>query len=300
MKLINRYTRREYAEDEVYTFSVVLCDNEIDRDFEQFSPETLEKLCEMFVGKTGISDHDAKASNQIARIYDCNVEYPQNEYNSVGQQLVRLRAMAYIPKDGNEEFIRSIDSGIKKEVSVGCSVSKRYCSVCGCDLTVDSCSHIKGKKYNTELCYHILKEPTDAYEWSFVAVPAQRGAGVTKSFNKGRSLSMEEVMKSLSSGGPVCLTSEEAALLTQKLKSLEKEALLGKKYKEELIKKAVKASSFDEKLAGIILDTAPALSTNQLEKLYDYLCEKSDTGSPVVQLGKSKGKKQLSNKQYSI
>ncbi len=284
----------------MYTFSVVLCDNDIDRDFEQFSPEALEKLCELFVGKTGISDHDAKASNQIARIYDCRIEYPQNEYNSVGQPLVRLKATAYIPKDGNEEFIRSIDSGIKKEVSVGCSVSKRYCSVCGCDLTVDSCSHIKGKRYNTELCYHILKEPTDAYVWSFVAVPAQRGAGVIKSFDKGSRLSMEEVMKSLSSGGPVCLTSEEAALLTQKISSLEKEALLGKKYKEELIKKAVKASAFDEKLAGIILDAAPALSTTQLEKLHEYLSEKSDMCAPVVQLGKAKGKKQLNNKEYSI
>ena len=111
---------------------------------------------------------------------------------------------------------------------------------------------------------------------------------------------MEEVMKSLSSGGPVCLTSEEAALLTKKITNLEEEALLGKKYKEELIKKAVKASSFDEKLAGITIDSAPALSTTQLEKLYEYLSEKSDMGAPVVQLGKSKGKKQFNNKEYSI
>ncbi|MGN1081060.1 MAG: hypothetical protein ACI4QV_03110, partial [Acutalibacteraceae bacterium] len=38
-----------------------------------------------------------------------------------------------------------------------------------------------GKKV---LCYHTLKDPADAYEWSFVAVPAQRKAGVTKSFDE--------------------------------------------------------------------------------------------------------------------
>ena len=37
MKLINEYSRRTLTKDEVYTFSVVLCDNDIDRDFESCS-----------------------------------------------------------------------------------------------------------------------------------------------------------------------------------------------------------------------------------------------------------------------
>ena len=32
------------------------------------------------------------------------------------------------------------------------------------------------------LCHTILSDITDAYEWSFVAVPAQRNAGVTKQY----------------------------------------------------------------------------------------------------------------------
>ena len=31
-------------------------------------------------------------------------------------------------------------------------------------------------------CHVVLSDVTDAYEWSFVAVPAQREAGVTKQF----------------------------------------------------------------------------------------------------------------------
>ena len=37
MNLINEYSRRTLTKDEVYTFSVVLCDNDIDRDFERFT-----------------------------------------------------------------------------------------------------------------------------------------------------------------------------------------------------------------------------------------------------------------------
>ena len=44
------------------------------------------------------------------------------------------------------------------------------------------CDHEKGGEYGGKLCYHILDEPLDAYEWSFVAVPAQVNAGVTKRF----------------------------------------------------------------------------------------------------------------------
>ena len=43
MEKINLYTRRAYKPEEVYTFSVVLCDNEVDRDGECFTKETLEE-----------------------------------------------------------------------------------------------------------------------------------------------------------------------------------------------------------------------------------------------------------------
>lgn len=36
------------------------------------------------------------------------------------------------------------------------------------------CTHIKGAEYGGKLCCYILDEPFDAYEWSFVAVPAQK------------------------------------------------------------------------------------------------------------------------------
>lgn len=63
---------------------------------------------------------------------------------------------------------------------MGCSVARRVCSVCG--ASEGTCSHVKGQTYGEQLCFLELQDPTDAYEWSFVAVPAQRNAGVVKRF----------------------------------------------------------------------------------------------------------------------
>ena len=51
LQAINRYAKAELTEDQVYTFSVRLCDNEVDRDGERFPRATLEELAELFVGK---------------------------------------------------------------------------------------------------------------------------------------------------------------------------------------------------------------------------------------------------------
>ena len=56
MAKINGFSRRELSESEVYVFPVVLCDNEVDRDFERFSNEALKELAKLFIGKTGIFD----------------------------------------------------------------------------------------------------------------------------------------------------------------------------------------------------------------------------------------------------
>jgi hypothetical protein len=90
-----------------------------------------------------------------------------------------------VKTSANEDFIKEIDGGIKKEVSVSCSVNTHRCSICDRDRLKEACPHKKGKEYDSQLCYTILDGATDAYEWSFVAVPAQVNAGVTKQFNQG-------------------------------------------------------------------------------------------------------------------
>ena len=182
LEKINQFTRRQLSADEVYIFSVILCDNDIDRDGERFSDKALDDLSRLFVGKTGIFDHEAKSANQTARIFDTEIITDSSKITATGEAYRFLKAYAYMLRtDENRSLIAEIDGGIKKEVSISCSAAKKICSVCGCDRSRIPCVHSKGKSYGGKLCFIVLDNITDAYEWSFVAVPAQVNAGVTKS-----------------------------------------------------------------------------------------------------------------------
>lgn len=189
---INRFSVKELSPEEVYCFSVAMCDNDIDRDLERFTNKTLEDLAPLFVGKTVISDHAWKSGNQIGRIYDAYVKQT-DEKNQAGEPLRQLVGKVYmLNSEDNKPVIDAIEAGILKEVSVGVSVKERTCSLCGEDMRFDwsawtmQCKnkHILGETYPEKgLCFINLDEPKDAYELSFVAVPAQRKAGVTKAAN---------------------------------------------------------------------------------------------------------------------
>ena len=182
---INTFTRRPLREEEIYAFPLTLCDNDIDRDGERFSDEALLTMSKLFIGKTGIFDHNPTGDNQTARIFDAEVVVSPEKHTKDGRVYRYLRAEAYMVRtDRNADLITEIDAGIKKEVSVSCSANKRICSVCGADINKEPCEHHKGHLYiGSGECHVILDDITDAYEWSFVAVPAQINAGVTKKYN---------------------------------------------------------------------------------------------------------------------
>ena len=186
--LINAISRKKLTEEEVYTFAVRLCDNEVDRDGERFPAETLEELAPLFVGKSGIFDHQWSAAGQTARIYRTELVREESTLTAAGDPLCYLKGYAYMLRtEGNRDLIAEIEGGIKKEVSVGCAVEEARCSICGENIHDRSrCAHEKGREYDGKLCWADLVGATDAYEWSFVAVPAQREAGVMKSMTGGR------------------------------------------------------------------------------------------------------------------
>lgn len=191
LRLINTLARRELTAAEVYTFGVRLCDNEVDRDGERFPEATLARLAELFVGKAGLFDHQWSAKGQTARIYRTELVREESILTRAGDPYCWLKGWAYMPRtEGNRELIEQIESGILKEVSVGCAVEKCACSVCGGEL--GTCGHEKGKEYGGKLCFGELVNASDAFEWSFVAVPAQKNAGVMKSARPEERKALEE------------------------------------------------------------------------------------------------------------
>ena len=260
MGLINGLARRELKAEEVYTFTVRLCDNEVDREWERFPRATLEELAGLFVGKSGIFDHNWSAAGQAARIYKTEVVEEPGKVTKAGEPGCYLKGWAYMLRTkANAELIAQIEGGIKKEVSVGCSVEREVCSVCG--EAVGTCRHVKGRTYNGKLCYGELTGAKDAYEWSFVAVPAQREAGVIKG--------MGPTLKELVRG-------QEKA--QKELERLEKEAMVGRRYLEELRLQVVRLAAVSEPSleVGVVRSMAQRLEEEELTALKTMLERRSE------------------------
>ena len=184
LRAINKYALEPLKAEDVFTFKLALCDNEVDRDYEWFSMKALAGLKKLFLGKTGIKDHSWSADNQVARIYATEVVVHNEKATKAGETYAQLVAYCYMVKTAsNADLIAEIKGGIKKEVSVGCAMGRATCTICGKGYGM--CGHRKGQSYHKdgtgkELCTAILDDPVDAYEFSFVAVPAQRNAGASK------------------------------------------------------------------------------------------------------------------------
>ena len=179
LEAINAQAKAALTAEQVYVFSLRLCDDQVDRDGERFDTAALPGLAKLFIGKTGIVDHKWSSDGQVARIFAAEVVTEEG--------ISYIKAWAYIRRGGHaDEIIADIEAGIKKEISVGCAMGRSVCSICGSDY--GTCGHIKGEHYDGTLCCAILQEPMDAYEFSFVAVPAQKDAGVLKALGSRRTL----------------------------------------------------------------------------------------------------------------
>lgn len=181
LELINKFTLEPLTKDDIFTFSIELCSNEIDRDNESFTKSTIEQLAPMFVGKTGIFNHHVDARNQTARIYKTSVKQTE-KLTKFSEPRISLQAKAYTINCAEfKSFIKKINGGILKEISISCQIQNKICSICGKEF--NCCNHEKGKIYNNKICFIKLVNPIDAFEWSFVPIPAQPCAKTIKNFN---------------------------------------------------------------------------------------------------------------------
>ena len=285
LEKISAYSRRPLSAEEVYVFSVTLCDNDIDRDFERFSDDALEKLAELYIGKTGICDHDMKSDNQRARVFSTKTELT-GEKTQDGRAYKKLTARAYMLKtEKNRDLIAEIDAGIKKEVSVGCSIAEHTCSICG-QSRAAGCIHKPGKVYKTAegkmLCHTILSSPTDAYEWSFVAVPAQRRAGVTKSYKEKEKMQTTDILKALASGETVALVGAEQDSFRSYLAEQNGLCELGRAYLAEKQSAIIASGIFGDISEETVRAVVERMSAKQLDEFYKAAAKKTETVKPQL------------------
>lgn len=298
MALINGFALKMLTPQEVFCFSVILCDNDIDRDFERFDEDALKALEKLFVGKTGILNHSMKSEDQSCRTYKTELITDNSKKTADGLTYMCLKAWCYtVRSEKNNSLIRDIESGIKKEVSISCASKSRICSICG----EKNCSHIAGRNYDGKVCYKTITDICDAYEWSFVAVPAQRKAGVTKSFKKENS--MENILKSIKENKSLTLEGDELKKLSDYIENLESKSADGEKYRAELCAKAKMSFSLavpeisEDCVDGILKN----LSTENLEALVKAMTKKAASVVPVTsQLYVEENKNDNSNSQFKF
>lgn len=240
LEAIGAFTRRAFAPEELYVFSVVLCNNDVDRDHEKFTRRALEELGALFVGKTGIFDHSMKSGDQAARIY----------------------ATAVVP--------------------------------------------VPGRSYDGKVAFTVLSDATDAYEWSFVAVPAQREAGVVKHYDSSKgdkTVTENDVRKTLqNSKGAVTLTCDQARALARQLDTLEQEAQLGKSYKQELASQVVRlcAGVLPQMELGVFEGVARVMTAKELQAFkaaFEAADRRANIPSPQLASG---GEKKSNNQAFVI
>ena len=270
LEAINGQAKANLTAEQVYVFSLRLCDDRIDRDFERFDTEALPALAKLFIGKTGITDHKWSADAQVARIFATEVVTDEG--------VSYIKAWAYIRRGGHaDEIIADIEAGIKKEISVGCAMGRAVCSVCGAEY--GTCGHIKGESYDGAVCCAILKEPMDAYEFSFVAVPAQRDAGVLKALGNRRCL--KELAEEYGVQG------EYRALYKQAQLGLEYQKLLG----DEVVRLCLSLSlgieepilrSIVSKVGAEELKKMKAALQSRMEEMYPVKCQLPGAGQTIA------------------
>jgi hypothetical protein len=169
-----------------------MADNEQDdRNYMPFNLKALQDLKKIYPGKTMLKDHKRTADNQIARIFDTELIQDANKRTELGELHTELIGKIYmIRTDSNKDLIAEINGGTKKEVSTSTVPEKMICSICGTDNMKDYCRHYPGftydvadatGKYEKKKCKMLLHGAKEAYELSFVAVPAQPRAGAHKS-----------------------------------------------------------------------------------------------------------------------
>lgn len=271
LEKINALAKGTLTAEQVYVFSVRLCDDQVDRDFERFDTEALPVLAKLFVGKSGIVDHKWSAGSQLARIFDTEILTEEG--------VTGIKAWAYIRRGGaGDEWIADIEAGIKKEVSVGCAMGRSVCSVCGGEY--GSCGHRKGEYYEGQLCCAILRDPVDAYEFSFVAVPAQREAGVLKGM--GRQRCLKELAEEFG--------------VQEEYRGLWKLARMGQQYQKQLSDEVVRLGlMLGLKVAEPVLrSAAEKLSGAELVELRNALREQAAEKYPIqLQLGAVRGEEAM-------
>ena len=150
------------------------------------------------------------------------------------------------------------------------------------------CVHKKGQVYGGRQCYGKLCGISDAYEWSFVAVPAQRAAGVIKNKRLEGNL-LDSVFKKLETPGELTLSEQDKNKLCSYIDRLKSLCADGEDYRQELKSDVIKLNALnggiDHGVMAAVVDRMTIAELKAFKSAYSrkeaqpQLCRANKTGT---------------------
>lgn len=270
LSLINGYTLRPFAVDELVVREYLLAHNCIDRDRECFDEALLQDFSRTLPGKGVFIRHpggwDGDSGPGEGRVFQSSLETMSLE---AARTLLReptlalppdrttvtvLKASAYFARtDDNTALFTKMDAGIVSDVSIGFNATDRE----------------RIKQGDVEINVWRYTGPGEALEMSHVWLGAQPGARATKALNPQSPEEPTMDPKDSQAADALKAAQPKAAQLDAIKTALGADAALaddavalaalveaGKAHRDDLVDTVVKA----ERLSGALLDTEAAVS----------------------------------------
>jgi hypothetical protein len=287
-------------DEQVYVAQAKLANDQVDRSYERFPVEYLQRFAETIPGKALLPGHDQSAV-PIGRWIDGAVE---RDTNGVHHLVARFYVAA------KSDLATRLRLGIAKDVSIRFKAAGRTCDLCGEAYDGPKrCEHNKGQEYDGRVCtvtYSGDARRVEALEGSLVWLACQTGAQVTGA--KAAGAFGGQVLSFEGHGGEDVTREEEAALQAKvaeqedeikRLKLFEAKAKDGDAYqamlKTQIAKNmaAVKGTPHDAEHPnpeiGMVLKTLEGANTDTLlawDKLWqEQFDQKFPSGPQSKQLG---------------
>lgn len=163
---IQQFAQKEVSADDVHVRGMLLCNSQRDYYYSRFTRDALAEIVEMVPGAPVMTGHDYRLRPD-ARFFDAKVSRIEDPSLPKRDQYW-AECLYYVPKDTTgDEYVRRVDLGVYREVSIGFRLASAPCSVCSKQIW--ACEHIPGEVYaKSGICEWGMEGITSVLEGSQV------------------------------------------------------------------------------------------------------------------------------------
>jgi hypothetical protein len=196
MAAIRAFALSDIDPADLYIRRMVVANDAVDRNWEQFTAPVLDHLAMTLPGKALLVAHD-KRPLPAGLVYRAQTRPAQP--GEAGQ--TSLEAWFYLVKSPENEYLRrQMDAGVVRYVSIGCTYDQRLCNIC--DSNYWDCAHWRGQTLPdgrvVTLRYGGDPRRYEAHEVSLVYLGAQREAQLAKAAGSGDPMELDKLVSVVS------------------------------------------------------------------------------------------------------